>query len=219
MPSSIVVYSANFGGYDTVQPVLPVTGHWVLFTDQPQAAAPGWTVRPLSADGLGPRRMARRIKTLAHRWFPNADYTIWLDANLQMRVEPGVLIDAWLSGFDLASFTHPSRDCVYAEAEACLRKGKDDRTVIMAQMNRYQRAHYPMHAGLAETRVVARHSTVQVAQFSEAWAREIDAGSVRDQLSFPVAAHEVELAWNALPGWAVKHPWFGYREHGKGDAA
>lgn len=209
----IVVYSANFGGYDQAQPVIPTTGRWVLFTDRPQDAAPGWTVRPLAVEGGDARRTARRIKTLAHRWFPDAEVSVWLDANVQLLADPEDLVAAWLDGYDVASFAHPGRDCLYDEADACIRKGKDTRCVIEAQVNRYRRAGFPANAGLAETRVVVRRHTPQVAQFNEAWQREIDAGSCRDQISFPVAAAEAGLAWYQIPGWVPRHPWFRFREH------
>ena len=212
--ANVIVYSAIFGGYDLPAPVIPVTGHWVLFSDRHGAEKYGWRVRLTSPGRLGPRRAARRVKVLAQCWFPQAEYSIWVDGNVQLLADPEEVVAAWLADADLATFGHLKRDCVYEEAAQCAKTGKDDVGVLERQMVRYRALGYPPHAGLAETTVVVRRHTPLVAAFEDRWWSEIEAGSVRDQVSFPVAAWAVGLRWQAVRGWVQRHQWFRYERHG-----
>jgi len=213
--ADVLVYSAVFGGYDAVrEPLEP--GRYRLITD---ARAPwGWTEqREIQTNK--PRRAARYWKT---RGMPRAEYTIWMDGNIQMVVEPDVVVESWLvdNKADVALFRHPVNDCIYREARQCWKKGKDDRQVIDEQMERYRRKGFPPHFGLGETCVVARRDTPAVRAFNDLWWREIEKGSVRDQLSFDYAR------WVMGTGIRVyfvdgghqwrrrEHEWFRCWEHG-----
>lgn len=194
----IAVYTAVFGGYDTVRPPTVPVASWAVF----------------SGDSDNPRLDARYHKTLAHRLFPDAEYTIWLDGNVQLLIEPEWLVDEWLGEADVATTVHPSRDCIYDEARACIRKGKDGADVINRQMAAYREHGYPAHNGLAETRVVVRRNTHDVAMFNEMWWSHIAYYSVRDQLSFNWAVWQSGVVWNGVTAWVPRHPWFRYRNHG-----
>jgi len=208
----IVVYTACFGGYDNLQPVtVDSDAQFVAFTDSDVAVA-GWEMVQVKASG-DPRRQARKEKTTPHLLFALADVWLWHDANVELLVSPELLVSEWLGYADLAAPLHPSRDCAYDEANACLRKGKDSGDVLNAQLRSYNDAGYPRHNGLAETRVVIRRNTEDVARFNAAWWREISTHSVRDQVSFNYAAWKTGVEWKPIKAWVPKHPWFNYQRH------
>jgi len=206
MTEQIAVYTAVFGGYDDVRaPAVPVQS-WTVFGDD---------------DEQEPRRAARYCKALAHRLFPEADITIWLDGNVQLLIEPEWLVDEWLGDADIAATVHPNRDCLYHEAQACIKKRKDSEAIIRAQIEDYRAQGYPVHNGLAETRVVIRRNTPMVALFNEMWWSQIEHYSQRDQLSFNWALWRLAglmppgIVWNGVKEHVPHHAWFNYREHNR----
>ena len=72
----VVVYTAIFGGYDHVRAPLNQNpdAQYVLFTDAP-ASAPGVDVRVMKPK-YNRRKSAREVKVMAHRYLPDADYTV-----------------------------------------------------------------------------------------------------------------------------------------------
>ena len=210
----IVVYTACFGDYDEIQPVIVESdAEFVAITDS-EGPIDGWRV--VNHRGLpipDPRLRARMYKALPHVMFPDADVWIWHDANIQLLVPPELLVADWLGYADLAAPLHPSRDCAYGEGHRCIAKGKDTRENLEAQMSSYTDAGYPEHNGLAETRVIIRRNTEDIVRFNEAWWGEISAKSVRDQVSFNYSAWRTGIEWKAISAWVPRHPWFNYEEH------
>jgi hypothetical protein len=178
--TDVLVYSAVFGGYDQVrEPLEP--GRYRLVTD---GRAPwGWEEQNEPPTHT-PRRRARYWKTAGMP--TDAEFVVWLDGNIQLAVEPGVLVRKWLveTRADVALFRHPDRDCLFAEGRVCKGKGKDFPQVIDAQLESYRRKGFPARFGLGETPVLARRVCPEVEWFNDRWWREIENGSVRDQLSF-----------------------------------
>lgn len=216
---SLVVYTAIFGSIpDALRaprgrasgPVL-----YVCFTDRVGSHPPApWHFRPAAFPDVDARRLARHHKTLAHELFPDAAYTLWHDGNIQLSVDPWRLVDEHLSPeVEIASFRHRDRSCVYEELEACLRLEKDDPTLMRAQIDRYRAAGYPEENGLAETGVLVRRNSPRVRAFNEAWWREIEGGSVRDQLSFDFVRWRLGLAQAYLPGQSIKSRYARYTRH------
>jgi len=116
----------------------------------------------------------------------DAEFVVWLDGNVQLAVEPKVLVKAWLvePRADVALFRHPGHDCLYAEGRVCKSKNKEFPEVVNEQLSRYRRKGFPARLGLGETTVLARRVCPEVAWLNERWWREIENGSARDQLSF-----------------------------------
>jgi len=176
----VLVYSAVFGNYDEVREPLEA-GRYRLITD---GRAPwGWEEQK-EPPALTPRRTARYWKTAGMPM--DADFVVWLDGNVQLAVEPRVLVRAWLvePRADAALFKHPGHDCLYAEARTCKNKGKDFPHVIDEQVERYRNKGLPQRFGLGETTVLARRVCPEVQWFNHKWWTEIEKGSLRDQLSF-----------------------------------
>ena len=178
--TDVLVYSAVFGGYDDVrEPLEP--GRYHLYTD---GRAPWGWVEHHQPPTNAPARRARWWKTTGMP--TDAMFTIWIDGNIQLLVEPDELVQAWLvvPKADIALFHHPVRDCAYQEAKVVKSKAKDFPATVDAQMERYAVKGFPRHFGLGETPVVVRRNTPAVRQFNNRRWQEIEKGSVRDQLSF-----------------------------------
>ena len=210
----LVVYTSLVGDRDTLR-VDQEWGdaRWVNFGSE---SAGKWEARPPFDRFRSDRRNSRAPKLLAHQ-FVNADYSIWLDGNIALKVNPQVLIDEFLKDTDLAVFKHPERSCLYDEATVCAVHRLDDPEAITAQAKRYEDAGYGKGRGLAECNVIVRRHTSKVARFNESWWAEWCRGCVRDQISFPYALDQVGLKCNFIsPSARAGHPYFSWRSHGSG---
>jgi len=213
----IIVYTAITNGYDTLKPV-PASWRgqceFVAFTEQ-TANAMGWSIRTPCADFSDPVRNARDHKIMAHKWLGDNIYSIWVDGSVFVKAtcSPQALIDQCLAKNDLAVHKHHTRCCVYDEAIACLKAGKDRPDVIGTQMRRYRAEGYPVKNGLVETMVLIRRHTKRVAGFCEAWCHEINNGSRRDQLSFNYVARKMSFPYYVFPETISNSPNFVWSRH------
>jgi hypothetical protein len=186
-----VVYTAITGGYDTLMnPSVHDAERfdYVCFMDKPgrfyHLLDPTvWRVVTIPEDGLDPTRRARRHKCLAHRYFPEYEWSIYVDGNVDIIGDVGELLARYPESRMLC-FRHPTRDCAYAEAEAIAKIGKEDPGTMRRQMETYRSEGFPEGYGLIETNVlIRRHNDPLVVRLMEAWWHEIQSHSRRDQLS------------------------------------
>lgn len=195
----IVAYTAVFSGYDRLSRVQSTEDvEYVAFTDKPQPAT-GWTWLTPPGTEPDPRRENRKHKTRSHQWFPTSDWTIYLDANLRLKVAPQQIVDACLStGSDAPLFLcrHDARDCVYKEAEICIRLKLDDPAVIRSQVDRYRAVDYPTHNGLYWGGLLIRRAGCEA--FNTLWWAEVKRGSCRDQISLPWALSQSGIKFHVL---------------------
>ncbi len=190
----VVVFMAVAGPYDDLKEPLIVSdsADYVIFTDQPVPDDSIWQKRGFDYFNADTPRMARFIKLHPHVYFPNYDWAIWVDANLQLNAMPEDIIRNHVGQHDIATWHHPLRDCVYDEAEECMKRSKDNDELISEQIKRYKAAAHPAHDRLFETSVfISRPKEQKVRDFFNVWWREMEMGSRRDQLGLPIAANEI----------------------------
>lgn len=184
-----VVYTALFGGYDRLpEPVGDTACDFVCFTDDPGLTSKRWRIVRITAT-RAPAMMNRHVKLHPHLYVPEYDASVYIDANLQVRRDPGALADRYLAAAAFAAPRHPERDCVYEEIATCVAVGKADAAKASEQIARYRAEGYPAHHGLTENRLLLRrHHDPAVIALMEAWWRELMAGIPRDQASLQVVA-------------------------------
>ena len=154
-----------------------------------------WEQRPAYDRFRSARRNSRIPKILSHQ-FCDTQYSIWLDGNIALRVDPAQLVETWLQNHDFAVFRHPQRNCIYEEAADCIRYGADDPDIIDKQVKKYAGDGYATNLGLAEANVIVRRHSNQVVEFNNAWWAEYCIHCVRDQLSFMYIAKKIGLRIN-----------------------
>ena len=98
-------------------------------------------------------------------------------------------------------FVHPSRHCIYGEAEAVKEAHLDDPTLVDMQMTHYRNLGYPKNNGLNATAVmVRRHHDPNLVTAMNDWHDQVLRFSKRDQLSFNVIRHFHHLAIKVFDG-------------------
>lgn len=233
MVPELIVYSCITSGYDAAEGTL-LRGEaiqqnekvrYILFSDtlQPCSMSTGgmtWEVVKVQwSHPLCPRRTARYHKCLPQLVLPPHQKSLWVDGNLAFKnINPlSDIVNVYLSdGFDVATYRHRDRQCVYQEESACLRFRKDHVAIMKLQLDKYREEGYPPYNGLAETGCMARRNNGTMAEFNVAWWSEIERHSFRDQLSFPYICWKLGVRYSHIEGDAGniwKSRFFQYIKH------
>jgi hypothetical protein len=180
----IIVYSANFGGYDKLlEPIYKDKNcRYILFTDQ-NIKSQMWEVIKLpSPNDLDSQRLARYYKLNPHLVLPAHNYSVWVDSCIKIKkFDVKSMINTNYA--DVCCYKHPRRDCLYKEAEVCKSLKLDYANIIDNQIQRYQQQNFPCKFGLFDTAIMIRKNEPHVNRFNDLWWQEVKNGSRRDQLS------------------------------------
>tara|TARA_B100000315_G_C14567517_1_gene583734 strand:- start:711 stop:1370 length:660 start_codon:yes stop_codon:yes gene_type:complete len=134
-------------------------------------------------DRFKSNRMNSKIfKILPHLFF-DADYSIWVDCNIFLKVASEDLINL-LGEKNIAVVRHPNNNCIYDEAKVVIKAKLDDPEVVNEQINRYKRNGYKKNQGMGMCGIIVRKHTERIGRLNEKWWAEICRGSSRDQISF-----------------------------------
>lgn len=216
MSADVALITANYDDYDTVKPVLAQAGvevDWVLVTDREPSDARGWRVVVEPRPDVLPVRAAKAPKFEPWK-YTDAPASIWIDASFRV-TSPDFAAEALAFAKPIAQFTHPWRDCLFAEAVEIAALGKDPEGVASWQTKRYRDAGHPAGWGLWASGVIARRHTAAVRRMGTAWAKEVESGSARDQVSQPFVLRETKLRPASLPGTHLANAWLKYEGSGR----
>jgi len=197
----IVVYSVLIGDYEAVKEpeVLDPSVRYVLFTDNATLQSDGWEVVPVDTLGLSPRRASRLPKLLPHRYLPEHDISVYMDASLTI-VEADIrsLVADALQQEDIAAYPHFERACVYDEIDECIAKGKVDAIAAQSLADRLRAEGFPAKRGLLENAFLIRRNTAQMRALNDAWHEEFRDGPGRDQFHLMYLLWKRNISWRAL---------------------
>jgi hypothetical protein len=146
---------------------------------------------------------------------PDAEYSIYHDGNFQLRQDPQFVIQQLLDDRrQWAAHKHPCRDCLYEEAEVILRDCPlVDKDAVIKQVAGYRELGWPDNAGLWANGFIVRRHTPEVARLNELWWECYQAGSERDQLSFPIAHSNSGMEITTIDANIFSSPWILFRWH------
>jgi hypothetical protein len=221
----LLVYSAVFGGYDSVsKPLFCEEGvDYHLFTDVDVISGSGWDKVTITDPSDNPRREARLIKTRMPLMAEAEGYdaTLWMDGSMTPQGPVLSLVMGLLHRHHFAAFSHPERQCVYEETRKIEALKKDTEGRMLRARHELANAMVPENYGLAATGILARRQSEVVKEHAELWAAAIDAVSVRDQVTFGWIAHDVTGSksfedWlRVIPGNVFNNPLFSRAAHTK----
>jgi len=196
---NIVVYTSIVGGKDNLLDNQNTIGaDFIAFTDQKSNI---WkTLEPYNRFKDN-RRNSRIQKIMPHLFFPDYEYSIYIDGNITIKIPAQELIDKYLGDKDIAVVRHSGRDCIYDEANAIVGFGFEEPAILANQIKEYSKRGIKEHSGLAECGFMIRRNTKEVARMNEKWWAEYTVYSKRDQLSFPIAFDFSKINFIELPIW------------------
>lgn len=159
----VIIYTANIGNYDND-------------IQMNNLEYPFYRISVNNSKN--PRLLAREIKLKPFEFLPEHDYSIWIDSNIEI-VSPKFDFN-----YDIVTWKHPERDCIYDEGMTCIRLKKDKPEIIFDILKRYRLENYPEHNGLLNSGFLLRKNSDKVKSFCLEWWEELKKNSIRDQLSF-----------------------------------
>ncbi len=197
---SVVVYTAIAGDYDMLKDQPKKDVDFFAFLEH-ETNSKTWKFKQVHNEFEDPNRNAKIHKVMPHIFFPDKQYSLWIDGSVKILFpfELDKLIQMYLSDADMALFKHPDRNCIYQEADVCIKRNLDDPDIIKKQIERYSKSKYLGNLGLVEATVILRRHTSEIKIFNEAWWEEIRNGSRRDQISFNYVANKLGIKFNYFP--------------------
>jgi hypothetical protein len=186
-----IIYSALVGGYDNIPEIKVSNSEWefILFTDfkTDKKEINGWTILPLIKEIKDDAvRTNRWHKINSHLLFKNCLCTIYIDCNILIKDDYifSRANDLLTNNSFLAMIGHPSRICIYEEAKACVKTGKDTKTNIQKNIDFLNKENYPKNNGLYENNLIFRNHTSNTMEvFNKLWWSLVESMARRDQLS------------------------------------
>jgi hypothetical protein len=198
------VYTFVLGGYDELleQTVaLESSSDFICFTDDPELISNTWRtvlVEPRFPQDLV--RSARLMKILGHESLDAYDATLCIDASVQLRRPPELLIADWLAGGeDMALPLHSYRDEVIDEFDEVVRLNYDEKARVHEQLIDYSIACPEVLSSRAHwTGMIARRRSERVSRAMRLWADHVLRYSRRDQLSVMTALSGSDITYRSV---------------------
>jgi hypothetical protein len=200
-----VLYTALFGGSDTLKPAPPGPDRCLCFTDDRALSGHGWEMAYSTV--AHPRRAARALKTGAHLLFPEADRIVWVDGSMTITDWPHLVRD--VGEAELACLPHPDRATCYEEGDTVIRLRIADPTLIRHALATY-RAEGFAPTRLSTTGVLVRRQTTRTAAFNQLWRAQLDRYGTNDQVHVDYCAWRVGLPMTDLQGHYRDNPYMRY---------
>ena len=190
MPSNLIIYSCELGGFEHPWPPLNQLSQvaTILLTDTPKQSA-GWDRLEVINDDLGSARLTNRFYKMLHHHAldPNA-VSVYVDANVRPINSLVPLFEAFeASGADIGMYRHYARSSVREEAAACLARNKvDNPEALEEELALYASSGFPDDQGMWEGSVIfRRHSSQRLAKAMGEWWDLYSRFQTRDQFSLP----------------------------------
>lgn len=225
----VALYTACYGKYETPKPIRLLDIPTVLYTDNLETAdiarERGWQTVNVVPHGIATLKGAPAVTApmLAHKWWkchpdaavPNVDVSLWIDGSMELLVDDYVdrCLEA-LGDDDWACVPHPSRHCIYPEAQFSATLARYDARAVTAQASFYRETvGHPANWGLVATGANVRRHTANVLELGQQWWDECINWSHQDQLSLPVLFRlaEGKVRWNMNLPW---FKWWHLHQHG-----
>lgn len=188
--NKIVIFTVLFGDYDNLKDPIYISDKcdYYVLTNQ-EITSKVWKKKNISkfkqiTEKMSNLEMARFYKTHPHLLFDEYDYSIFVDANIQIVADLIPMISTMGSNF-ISIHKQPGRDCIYDESAAIVSLKKANKKEVKYQMNSYKKSGFPKHFGLFQTNIIVRnHNNTKCIKLMEYWWDEMTKFTKRDQLSF-----------------------------------
>lgn len=186
----LVVFTSLTGHYN-ILPQYPAKSSecdYICFSNdyQPGTKIGIWEIRSIPIKEKDNIRLSRYAKLLPHKVLPEYEWSIWLDANIEITESSFYdLIKSCIEKKQIWSgVQHPVFDCIYDDAKEGLRVGRSHYSEIKKQIEFLRQNNYPRHAGLFENNIILRnHNNPIIKDIDELWWKLYNTYSRRDQMS------------------------------------
>lgn len=184
-----VIYTSLVGNYDTLKEPKYIMRGWDYICFSNDWIAPKksvWEVKPIPYNTKDKLRLSRYAKLNPHKLLQEYDYSLWMDSNI---VITSFLFEERINELihnqiKIAIPKHFLRNCIYQEAQACIREGRERKSIIQQQIEYLKTNNFPKDQGLFENNIILRkHNNKEIISLGEEWWNLYLQFSKRDQLS------------------------------------
>lgn len=184
-------------GLPKLKPFKPkhVNRHWryVLFTDRPRPEVRPWE-QVIVTGSDDPVRTAKRYKMLPWEFLPDEDFHLWIDGHCQLMCDP----ERVKHKEGVTVVRHWCRhQCIRTEGQRVVSRRKARAGDVQSQLDSY--AEHPDRWGLWFGGFIGMWNKPDVRAFGALWYALTNRGTVRDQLSLPVALRESGVTFHDVP--------------------
>ena len=213
----ICVYTCITGDYDELQPieVKEKNVDYICFTNNRKIKSTDWKIIYIEDENLDNHRLSRKLKMLGHPYISeNYNISVWMDARIIFKKKVVDFVKTYLKNNSFAAIRHHARNCIYEEAEACLKLKKDTKANILKTINYLKKEEYPEQNGLYEMTVfIKKHNDPLVIRTMFMWFNMICNYSKRDQLSFMYCVWKTGLKIDDINLNVWNNDWFTHIPH------
>lgn len=189
-----VIYTCLTGNYDDLKQPLVVDDNfdYICFSNDIKKERDGvWQIKQIPFTYPDKLVESRYVKLLPHEVLQKYEYSVWIDANIQITGATFYNRTKELISkkCKIAQVNHslPFRDCIYEEIGACIEKGRIALYDGLKQYRYLKHQKYPKHFGLLENNLILRrHNDGMVVDISKLWWQEFLNHAKRDQFSLMV---------------------------------
>lgn len=200
----ICVYTCITGDYDDLHEVEIIEKNvdYLCFTNNKKLKSNTWKIIYIEDEKLDNQRLSRKIKMLGHPYIlEHYEISVWMDASVIFKSSINDFVKKYFDSkkAPFSAFVHHSRNCIYEEANACIKARKDTRENIERHINFLKQENYPKNNGLYEMTVfIKEHNNPIVKETMRLWFQMICNYSKRDQLSFMYCVWKTGMKVNPI---------------------
>ncbi len=213
----LVVYTALVGPKEPLNnplDILPAGAtsdldlDFVCLTDNPDLRSEVWRFERLPTQHLPPEKLSRRPKALPQDYFPDAEYSLYIDNTVSFKRLPQSHDLATDRPYLFRAFRHARHSRLDQEAYAIAALGYEHSATICQQLGFYasQGALAQITPLTTATVLLRCHGHPTLRRFGSIWWENILAFAKRDQLSFDYALRQAGAEVDYLPGITRDNP-------------
>lgn len=185
--NKIAIYTSLVGGYERLlQPkIIDERFDYICFSSDINEKRVGvWEIREIPFSCSDATRLSRYVKLMPHKAFPEYEYSLWMDANIQIvgREFYDIILGHINTGMQVGHVVHPFRDCIYDDIKECIVNNRVGYWEARRQYLHLKKEGFPRHYGLYENNIILRrhNDKLVVTLFEDIW-KEYCSYSKRDQ--------------------------------------
>lgn len=199
------IYTADIGKYSGPSAFIDSANNnsdlvFIIFSDYsiPYDLPPNIFTIKVNWIGSDTRFIGKFFKLLPHIFLDNFESLLWIDSN--MVLQPINALFESSRPYDFVCLLHDKRTSIPSEAAELILHGKDDKETLDRLILSYNKLtegleEIPLLAG----RFLLRKSNERIQNFNNLWFNLLVNGSIRDQLSLPIAESMTSINSLALP--------------------
>lgn len=215
----ICVYTCITGSYDNIHEIENKEKDidYLLFTNNKEIKSDTWDIIYVEDNNLDNQRLSRKIKMLGNDIIDkNYDISVWIDASVTFRKNIGEFVSKYFDSdkAPFSAFVHHARNCIYEEAQACLKYNKDTKENVDNHIEFLRKEKFPPNMGLYEMTVfIKEHNNKKVRETMRLWFDMVCNHSKRDQLSFVYCIWKTGMKINPIELNVFDNSWFSWSKH------